>query len=55
MVSCYNTQTIPQLTLLLAACIGWKGYLWGAISTVLVGGMAAGAAFGIVRVLERVE
>ncbi|KIM21045.1 hypothetical protein M408DRAFT_18489 [Serendipita vermifera MAFF 305830] len=34
---------------------GWKGYLWGAVSTVLVGGMAAGAAFGIVRALEGVE
>ncbi|PVG01651.1 DUF125-domain-containing protein [Serendipita vermifera] len=31
---------------------GWRGYLWGAVSTVAVGGMAAGAAFGIVRALE---
>jgi len=34
---------------------GWKGYLWGAISTVTVGGLAAGAAFGIVRALEGSE
>jgi hypothetical protein len=32
--------------------IGWRGYTWGAVSTVAVGGMAAGAAFGIVRALE---
>ncbi|KAG9023089.1 hypothetical protein FS842_005845 [Serendipita sp. 407] len=34
---------------------GWRGYLWGAVSTVMVGGMAAGAAFGIVRALQGVE
>lgn len=31
---------------------GWKGYLWGAVSMLAVGGGAAGAAFGIVRALE---
>jgi len=31
---------------------GWKGYTWGAVSTLIVGGGAAGAAFGIVRALE---
>ncbi|CCA75825.1 related to CCC1 protein (involved in calcium homeostasis) [Serendipita indica DSM 11827] len=31
---------------------GWRGYLWGAVSTAMVGGMAAGAAFGLVRLLE---
>jgi hypothetical protein len=35
--------------------VDWKGYVWGAVSTALVGGMAAGAAFGIVRALEGVE
>jgi hypothetical protein len=34
---------------------GWKGYLWGAVSTVTVGGLAAGAAFGLVRALEGAE
>lgn len=31
---------------------GVRGYAWGAVSTMLVGGVAAGAAFGIVRLLE---
>ncbi|KAJ8516704.1 hypothetical protein ONZ45_g6014 [Pleurotus djamor] len=31
---------------------GAKGYVWGAISTLMVGGLAAGAAFGIVKALE---
>jgi vacuolar iron transporter family protein len=31
---------------------GWKGYTWGAVSTLMVGGTAAGAAYGIVAVLE---
>jgi len=31
---------------------GVRGYLWGAVSTLFVGGAAAGAAFGIVRALE---
>ncbi|KZS88564.1 DUF125-domain-containing protein [Sistotremastrum niveocremeum HHB9708] len=31
---------------------GWKGYVWGAVSTLLVGGAAAAAAFGIVALLE---
>lgn len=33
---------------------GFSGYAWGAISTLLVGGTAAGAAYGIIAVLERV-
>jgi hypothetical protein len=31
---------------------GYKGYIWGAFSMLMVGGAAAGAAYGIVRVLE---
>ncbi|CAE6382448.1 unnamed protein product [Rhizoctonia solani] len=31
---------------------GAGGYIWGAVSTLLVGGFAAGAAFGIVHALE---
>lgn len=31
---------------------GAKGYVWGAVSTLLVGGAAAGAAYGIVKALE---
>ncbi|KAF8128672.1 Ccc1 family [Boletus edulis] len=31
---------------------GIKGYLWGAVSTLLVGGAAAAAAYGIVALLE---
>ena len=31
---------------------GFGGYAWGAISTMLVGGVAAAAAFGCVRLLE---
>ncbi|KAF5345862.1 hypothetical protein D9756_009872 [Leucocoprinus leucothites] len=31
---------------------GARGYIWGAVSTLLVGGLAAGAAFGIVKLLE---
>jgi len=34
---------------------GPGGYIWGAVSTLLVGGFAAGAAFGIVRALEASE
>jgi len=32
---------------------GVKGYAWGAISMLLVGGCAAGAAYGIVAIIER--
>lgn len=31
---------------------GASGYVYGAVSTLLVGGLAAGAAFGIVKALE---
>jgi len=31
---------------------GWKGYTWGAVSTLMVGGAAAAAAYGIVAALE---
>lgn len=31
---------------------GWVGYVWGAISTLLVGSAAAAAAYGIVALLE---
>jgi VIT1/CCC1 family predicted Fe2+/Mn2+ transporter len=31
---------------------GAKGYAWGAVSTLAVGGCAAGAAWGVVRLLE---
>jgi VIT1/CCC1 family predicted Fe2+/Mn2+ transporter len=34
---------------------GVKSYLWGAVSTLFVGGAAAGAAFAIVAALERGE
>ncbi|CAE6472760.1 unnamed protein product [Rhizoctonia solani] len=34
---------------------GTGGYIWGAVSTLLVGGFAAGAAFGIVHALEASE
>jgi len=34
---------------------GPGGYIWGAVSTLLVGGFAAGAAFGIVHALEASE
>lgn len=34
---------------------GFTGYLWGAVSTLCVGGAAAGAAFAIVRALESAE
>ena len=34
------------------ASVGAGGYIWGAVSTLLVGGLAAGAAFGIVKLLE---
>lgn len=30
---------------------GYGGYLWGAISMVIVGGIAAGAAFGLVKLM----
>ncbi|PWN50802.1 membrane fraction protein [Violaceomyces palustris] len=32
--------------------VGTKGYIWGAVSTLGVGGLAAGASWGIVRALE---
>ena len=31
---------------------GVLGYVWGAVSTLLVGGAAAAAAFGLVKLLE---
>lgn len=31
---------------------GFGGYVWGAVSTMCVGGAAAAAAFGIVKALE---
>ncbi|KAG8893891.1 hypothetical protein FRB99_001653 [Tulasnella sp. 403] len=31
---------------------GWRGYMWGAVSMLAVGGGAAAAAFGIVKALE---
>lgn len=31
---------------------GWKGYAYGALSTLMVGGLAAGASWAIVRALE---
>jgi len=34
------------------AGVGAKGYVWGAVSTLLVGGAAAGAAYAIVKLLE---
>ncbi|KAF8635682.1 hypothetical protein AX15_000308 [Amanita polypyramis BW_CC] len=34
------------------AGVGAGSYIWGAVSTLLVGGLAAGAAFGIVKALE---
>jgi VIT1/CCC1 family predicted Fe2+/Mn2+ transporter len=34
------------------AGVGVGGYVWGAVSTLLVGGVAAAAAFGIVKALE---
>lgn len=34
------------------AAVGGYGYVWGAVSTLCVGGVAAGAAFGIVKALE---
>ncbi|BGP53180.1 hypothetical protein JCM8202_003696 [Rhodotorula sphaerocarpa] len=37
------------------AAIGFTGYAYGAISTLLVGGAAAAASFGIVRALEGKE
>lgn len=35
------------------AGMGAGGYVWGAISTLFVGGLAAGSAFAIVKLLER--
>ncbi|KAJ3490620.1 hypothetical protein NLI96_g1309 [Meripilus lineatus] len=35
-----------------AAGQGVGGYIWGAVSTLLVGGAAAGAAYGLVAILE---
>ncbi|KAJ6624156.1 hypothetical protein B0H10DRAFT_1943356 [Mycena sp. CBHHK59/15] len=34
------------------AGIGTSGYVWGAVNTLFVGGVAAAAAFGIVNALE---
>ena len=34
------------------AGVGAGGYVWGAVSTLLVGGAAAGAAYAIVAALE---
>jgi VIT1/CCC1 family predicted Fe2+/Mn2+ transporter len=34
---------------------GYRGYLWGAVSMTLVGGFAAGAAFGLVEVMGVTE
>ena len=32
--------------------MGFGGYIWGALSTLLVGGAAAAAAYGLVALLE---
>jgi VIT1/CCC1 family predicted Fe2+/Mn2+ transporter len=37
------------------AAASFGSYVWGAVSTLLVGGIAAGAAFGIVKALEGSE
>ncbi|RDB28272.1 Vacuolar iron transporter 1 [Hypsizygus marmoreus] len=37
------------------AGVDTHGYVWGAVSTLLVGGIAAGAAFGLVKALEGSE
>lgn len=34
------------------AGMGVGGYIWGALSTLLVGGAAAAAAYGLVAILE---
>ncbi len=34
------------------AGVGVRGYVWGAVSTLMVGGVAATAAFAIVKALE---
>ena len=34
------------------AGMGFGGYVWGALSTLLVGGAAAAAAYGLVALLE---
>jgi len=39
-------------TFFTGAAIGWKGYTYGAVSTLLVGGAAAAASFGVIRALE---
>ena len=31
---------------------GWKGYLYGAVSTLIVGALGAGAAYGLVRAMN---
>ena len=57
-------QVVTGITLLVFGAVkthytgatgGAGGYIWGAVSTLLVGGFAAGAAFGIVRALEASE
>lgn len=30
---------------------GYLGYLWGSVSTTIVGGVAAGAAYGLVKAM----
>ena len=32
--------------------IGWRGYTWSALSTLAIGGLAAGSAYGISRAIE---
>lgn len=34
------------------AGVSTGSYIWGAVSTLMVGGVAAGAAFGIVKAME---
>lgn len=46
-----QSETVRRLTRRSGATGGIGGYLYGATSTMVVGGLAAGAAFGLVKAL----
>ena len=50
-VSRHFTCIYSIILTLSGATGGWGGYAYGAVSTMVVGGLAAGAAFGLVKVL----
>ena len=48
----YILQVVMLILKRRGAAGGFKGYLYGAVSMAIVGGLAAGAAYGLVKVMH---